>query len=51
MIRVLITGAGSYIGTKVEGWLKRNPELFEVDAVDTLNDNWKNADFTKYDVV
>lgn len=51
MIRVLITGAGSYIGTKVEEWLKRNPELFEVDAVDTLNDNWKKADFTKYDVV
>jgi len=51
MKRVLITGAGSYIGTKVEEWLKRSPELFEVDAVDTLNDNWKKADFSKYDVV
>lgn len=51
MKKVLITGAGSYIGTKVEEWLKRSPELFEVDAVDTLNDNWKNADFSKYDVV
>ena len=51
MKRVLITGAGSYIGTRVEEWLKRSPELFEVDAVDTLNDNWKKADFSKYDVV
>ena len=51
MKKILITGAGSYIGTKVEEWLKRSPELFEVDAVDTLNDNWKKADFSKYDVV
>ncbi len=51
MKRVLITGAGSYIGTKVEEWLKRTPELFEVDAVDTMNGNWKKADFSKYDVV
>ena len=51
MKKVLITGAGSYIGTKVEEWLMRSSELFEVDAVDTLNDNWKNADFSKYDVV
>jgi UDP-glucose 4-epimerase len=51
MKKVLITGAGSYIGTKVEEWLKHSPELFEVDAVDTLNDNWKKADFSKYDVV
>lgn len=51
MKKVLVTGAGSYIGTKVEEWLKHSPELFEVDAVDTLNDNWKKADFSKYDVV
>lgn len=51
MKRVLITGAGSYIGTKVEEWLKRTPNLFKVDAVDTLNDNWKKADFSQYDVV
>lgn len=51
MKRVLITGAGSYIGTKVENWLKQYPEDFSVDSVDTINDNWKKADFTKYDVV
>ena len=51
MKRVLITGAGSYIGTKVEEWLKRSPELFEVESIDTFNGNWKKADFAKYDVV
>lgn len=51
MTKVLITGAGSYIGIKVEKWLKRFPELFSVDVVDTLNDKWKVVDFSQYDVV
>ena len=51
MKKVLITGAGSYVGTKVEKWLQQYPEDFQVDAVDTINDNWKKADFSKYDVV
>ena len=57
MKRVLITGAGSYIGMKVEEWLNASTDLatgeklFEIDAVDTINDNWKKADFAKYDVV
>ena len=51
MKRVLITGAGSYIGVNVENWLKKTPELFEVESVDTFGDNWKKADYTKFDVV
>lgn len=51
MERVLITGADSYVGTHVEAWLKKEPELFEVDTVSTFNDEWKKADFSKYDVV
>lgn len=51
MKRVLITGAGSYIGTKVENWLKKYPKEFQVDAVDTIDGHWKHADFSKYDVV
>lgn len=55
MKRVLITGAGSYVGTKVQKWLdavfEGEQKMFMVDAVDTINDNWKKADFTKYDVV
>lgn len=56
MKKVLITGANSYIGVSVEKWLLASngtvtDEKFEVDTVDTMNDAWKKADFTKYDVV
>ena len=51
MKRVLITGAGSYIGVNVENWLKRTPDLFQVESVDTFGDNWKQADYSQYDVV
>ena len=51
MKRILITGAGSYVGVNVENWLKKTPELFQVESVDTFGDNWKTADYTKYDVV
>lgn len=51
MKRVLITGAGSYVGTKVENWLKKYPEEFQVDSVDTLGDKWKTVDYSQYDTV
>lgn len=51
MKRVLITGANSYIGTNVESWLKRTPNQFHVDTISTFNEEWKKADFSKYDVV
>lgn len=51
MKRVLITGANSYVGTSVEKWLRKIPEEFSVDTVDTFDRKWKQADFTKYDVV
>lgn len=51
MKRVLITGANSYVGTNVEKWLQKTPDEFIVDTVDTFSDNWKKADFSKYDVV
>ena len=51
MKRVLITGAGSYIGTKVRDWLQQWPEEFMVDVVDTINEKWREVDFGQYDVV
>lgn len=51
MKKVLITGANSFVGTNIENWLLKTPEEFTVDTVDTFNDNWKTADFTKYDAV
>ncbi len=51
MKQVLITGANSFVGTNIEKWLLRVPGEFEVDTVDTMNEVWKQADFTKYDAV
>lgn len=51
MKRVLITGANSFVGKNIEEWLLKTPKVFQVDTVDTMNEAWKQADFTKYDVV
>lgn len=52
MIRILITGKGSYIGTHFMNYLKENfPSQYEVDELDMMGDGWKSYDFTKYDVV
>lgn len=49
--RVLITGAGSYIGTSFEGWVKEYcPEII-TDTVDMKGENWKQFDFGSYDAV
>ena len=50
MKRILITGANSYIGTSFENWMKQY-DGYEIDTVDTMNNAWKNADFSKYDTV
>lgn len=51
MKKVLITGAGSYVGTNVMQYLMQDVANFEVDTVDTFGNNWKKADYSKYDVV
>ena len=51
MIRILITGANSVVGNNIERWLMRQPDCYQVDTVDTMNDAWKQADFSRYDVV
>lgn len=50
-LRVLITGANSYIGTTFEQWVKDNGELFEIDTLDMIGEAWRGHDFSKYDVV
>lgn len=51
MTNILITGANSFVGTSVEQWLSAWPDIYNVDTVDTMNNAWKQADFTKYDIV
>ena len=51
MTRVMIAGAGSYVGQNVRKYLLATSDHFEIDEVDTLDGNWRQADFGRYDVV
>ena len=50
MKKILITGAGSYVGESVKKYMLAHGD-YQIDAVDTMGDNWKKADYTQYDVV
>lgn len=47
----MIAGAGSYVGQNVRKYLLATSDHFEIDEVDTLDGNWRQADFGRYDVV
>lgn len=52
MKKVLITGAGSYIGTSFIKWVKENhPGEFETEELDMIEGTWKEKDFSGYDAV
>ena len=50
MSRILITGAGSYIGMCFENYMKNFPE-YQVDTLDMLDENWDKTDFSSYDAI
>ena len=50
-IRVLITGAGSYIGMAVRDWLLEFGGHYEVTELDMHGEQWKEYDFSGYDCV
>lgn len=51
MKKILITGAGSYVGESVRKYILSTSSDIQIDAVDTMGDNWKKADYSQYDVV
>lgn len=51
MKRVLITGAGSYVGGWVRRGLEREPERFSVEELDVQDDAWRAFDFSGFDAV
>ncbi len=51
MIKVLITGAGSYVGESVRNYILSTSSDFKIDSVDTKGDCWKKIDFTQYDAI
>lgn len=51
MKRVLITGAGSYVGNAVQTRLEQEPEEFQVDVLDMQDESWREKSFAGYDSV
>lgn len=50
MRRILITGAGSYIGTSFEHYLEKF-DGYEIKTIDMTDSNWQNNSFSGYDTV
>ena len=52
MKKILITGAGSYIGTSFEKYIEDNYcDLYEVDTIDMIDGSWREKSFVGYDTV
>ena len=49
--KVLITGAGSYIGETFRAYAGKHYPALHIDAVDMLDGSWKKADFSSFDIV
>lgn len=47
--KILITGAGLYVGEGVKKYMQAHGD-YQIDAVDTMNDAWKEANFSLYEV-
>lgn len=51
MKKILITGAGSFIGTSFEKYVSQWPEKYQVDTVDMIDGSWREKSFAGYDTV
>ncbi len=51
MKRIMITGAGSYIGTSFENWVSKWPEKYQVETIDMRGNEWRDKTFSSYDVI
>lgn len=50
--KILITGAGSYIGESFATYAAVHyGEYIKIDTLDMLNDSWKDKDFSEYDAI
>ncbi len=50
MTKILITGAGSYVGMEFEKYIKSHDDYI-VDTVDMIGEQWKEYSFSGYDTV
>jgi UDP-glucose 4-epimerase len=49
--KILITGAGSYIGEYFKSYANEHYPTLEIDTLDMKNPKWREADFSFYDIV
>lgn len=49
--KVLITGAGSYIGETFRTYAEQNYSSLKIDAIDMIDPSWREKDFSGYDIV
>lgn len=50
-MKILVTGKGSYIGEFFKEYMLKNYSDYAIDALDMLDNSWKESDFSGYDVV
>ena len=52
MKHILVFGKDSYIGTNFEKWLNKSKEgNYNISSISSKDDEWRKADFSKYDVI
>ena len=51
MKRILITGAGSYIGLRFKAYLEQGPEDYQVRMLSLRGDDWHQCSFAGFDAV
>ena len=51
MKKVMLVGVGGYIGGKFTEYINKNYPDWQIDAVDSMNRKWAEADFFGYDAV
>lgn len=51
MKRILITGAGSFIGSHVKAYLEQWPEDYRVEMVSLRTDDWRKQSFQGFDAI
>ena len=49
--KVLITGAGSYIGETFRSYASTHYPSLSISSIDMMDGSWKKADFSSYDIV
>ncbi|MGH4120726.1 NAD-dependent epimerase/dehydratase family protein [Clostridium sp.] len=51
MRNILITGENSYVGKSLGNYLCKSPDKYTTHFISLRNDEWKNVDFSRYDVL